>query len=407
MTPGATGRTSDGVAIVMDRSDFPFLASSRATYLDSAAVCPSPQPVIQAMLDYFTRIPLNYGVGVAGPARDVVEAVDAARECVARLIGAEPAEVAFTRNTTEAISLVAHGLRWEAGDEVIVTDIEHQANLLPWFRMAQEQAVRVVMVRADDGFVVRPEAVRRALSGRTRLVAVTAVSNLFGTIQPLDAIAQEAHRAGALFLVDAAQALGRIPFDTQQIGCDFAAFCGRKSLLGPQGSAFLYQQGGQLLQPLHLGSRAAQLGPSGEIELLPPPGRYEAGIPDSSAIVGVGAAAAYVQRAGPEAIHGHIRYLAGRLADRVRQLPVRVHRAQEADRDAGILSLALPDGQEPAKAARALWQRHQIIVASGVLGSPLAVARLGGVPVLRVSVHAFNTEADVDAFAAALRDLLQ
>ena len=165
------------------RGDMSYLKD--LVYLDSASVVPAPRPVLAAMEEYLTTHPFNYGVGVWRRSVEAAERVNESRRIAARAIGAvSDTEIAFTKNTTEAINLIAQGYQWKAGDEIVLTDLEHQSNAIPWMRAAQEHGGRVRLVRADAEGLVDPGDVRRAMTPATRLVACTHVSNVFGTIQP-------------------------------------------------------------------------------------------------------------------------------------------------------------------------------------------------------------------------------
>jgi len=166
--------------------------------------------------------------------------VDKARGSVAQFIGVHPGEVIFTKNTTEAINLVSSGLTFNSGDEVIVTELEHQSNLIPWFRLKKEKGVKVKVLKANSEGFIDPGAIVRALSRQTKLVTMTHVSNLLGTIQNVEEVGRLVQGSGVLFMVDGAQSVGRIPVNIGNICCDFFAGCGRKALMGPQGTAFLF-----------------------------------------------------------------------------------------------------------------------------------------------------------------------
>ena len=220
------------------RKDIPLL--DQIVYLESASVSPPPRPVIDAMTEYYTNSPFNYGVGVFQPSIQVVQKVDSARKKIATFLHAEPDEIVFTKNTTEAINLLASGLDWKKDDEVIITSVEHQSNYIPWLRLGQEYGVKVRVVKTDSAGILDVAAVEENFTDKTRLVSVTHVSNVFGTIQRVSEVCKLAREHNALSLVDAAQSVGRLKFDVKEIGCDFTSVCGRKSLGGPQGTGALW-----------------------------------------------------------------------------------------------------------------------------------------------------------------------
>lgn len=389
------------------RRDMPYLKD--LVYLDSASVVPAPLPVIKAMEEYLYSHPFNYGVGVWKRSVEAAERVNEARRIAARAIGAtSEAEVAFTKNTTEAINLVAQGLDWKPGDEIVLTDLEHQSNAIPWMRAAQEHGGRVRFVPADADGMVDPADVRRAMTPATRLVACTHVSNVFGTIQPVREITQIAHEHRALAFVDAAQSAGRIPVRADEIGCDFVAFCGRKALMGPQGTGLLWGRLELLekLQPLTTGSRAANVVDEERFKVNRPPYKFEAGVLNTSGVIGLGRAIQYVEEIGYNAILTHIRDLTAYMIETLRATPkVIFHGSARLDRQAGIVMWNV-EGMDPDQVARELDRIGNVAVASGAQGSLLAIKPKGLTSIVRTSVHYCNTRGDLDALAAALRKVV-
>jgi cysteine desulfurase/selenocysteine lyase len=332
--------------------------------------------------------------------------VDAARAIAARAVGAGASqEVVFTKNTTEAINLVARGLDWKAGDEIVLTTLEHQSDIIPWMRAAERNGGRVRFVEADADGLVSPDAVRAAMTPATRLVACTHVSNVFGTIQPVEEIARVARERGALFFLDAAQSAGRIPVRVDAIGCDFAAFCGRKALMGPQGTGFLWGRLPLLeqLAPLTSGSRGGNVVDEAHYRLTRPPHKFEAGVLNTSGVIGLGRAITYIEEIGYEAIRAHVGELTRQMIEILRGAAgVTFYGSGRLDRQAGIVMWGV-EGQDPDQVAKALDQAGNVAVASGAQGSLLALKPRGLASIIRTSVHYCNTREDLDALAAALR----
>lgn len=389
------------------RRDMPSLKD--LVYLDSASVVPAPLPVIKAMEEYFYSHPFNYGVGVWRRSVEAAERVNDARRIAARVVGAaSDDEIAFTKNTTEAINLVAQGLDWKAGDEIVLTTLEHQSNAIPWMRAAQEHGGRVRFVPADADGMVDPDDVRKAMTPATRLVACTHVSNVFGTVQPVREITRIARERGALAFVDAAQSAGRIPVRVDEIGCDFVAFCGRKALMGPQGTGFLWGRLKLLetLQPLTTGSRAASVVDGERYQVNRAPYKFEAGVLNTSGVIGLGRALQYVDEIGSEAILAHTRDLTASMIELLRATPrVIFHGSARLDRQAGIVMWSV-EGMDPDHVARELDRIGNVAVASGAQGSLLAIKPKGVTSIVRTSVHYCNTREDLDALAAALRKIV-
>ncbi len=389
------------------RTDMPFLKD--LVYLDSASVVPAPLPVIKAMEEYLYCHPFNYGVGVFRRAAEAAARVNEARQIAARVFGAaSDAEIVFTKNTTEAINLVAQGLDWRAGDEIVLTTLEHQSNAIPWMRVAQEHGGTVRFVSADADGLVDPDDVRKAMTPATRLVACTHVSNVFGTIQPVRDITRIAHEHGALVLVDAAQSAGRMPVRVDEIGCDFAAFCGRKALMGPQGTGFLWGRRELLerLRPLATGSRGANVLDAEHFTVSAPPFKFEAGVLNTAGVIGLGRAIQYVQDIGCEAILTRTRDLTAYMIETLRGAAgVTFHGSGRLDRQAGIVIWSV-NGKDPDEVAKALDLAGNVAVASGAQGSLLAIKPRGVTSIVRTSVHYWNSRGDIDALAATLRTVL-
>lgn len=390
------------------RKDIPVL--SRVAYLNSASCSPPPAPVVSAMADYYTNSPINYRSGRTPFEGEITAQVDAVRERVAASLGADsPREVVFTKNTTEAINVVASGLSWAPGDEVVVTPIEHQSNLIPWIRLEDRAGIRLRYARPEPDGRIDPAALADVVGERTRLVAIHHVSNVLGTIQDVPALAEVAHRAGALLLVDAAQSEGRIPVHVPNLGCDFLTACARKGLMGPQGIGFLWGRFELLaaLQPLGIGGQAAQVTTEHAYRLLDPPFAHEAGILNTAGVIGLGAAMEYTDRIGTTAGRSHVVGLTRALVDGLRQQEeLDLFSPTDPNLQAGVISWNVR-GRDPMTVARALYDRGRVVVAAGTCGSPLATRFVGVDGVLRSSLHHFNDLSDIDRLLETLQAILR
>lgn len=386
--------------------DFPLM--EKIVYLDSASVCPPPRQTIEAMLEYYRENPYNYGVGVSRDSVEVKEKVDKVRKRIALFINSSsPDEIVFTKNTTEAINLVAYGLSFKQGDEVIITNIEHQSNIIPWLRLKARGKIRVKIMEADSQGIVQPEEVKKQLTPKVKLVAISHVSNVFGAIQPVEEIGEIVKSHGAIYFVDAAQSAGRIPIDVKKTQCDFMAFCGRKSLMGPQGIGFLYGRRDMMekLKPLMIGSRAANVVPPKQFRLQPIPHRFEAGVINTSGAIGLGASVEYLQKLGHERIRSRIKSLFLRMLDVLQKTDkIKVYGARNPDDNAGIISWTM-DRYNYHDVARKVFETHKVVVASGAQGSVLALTPHGIDGAVRTSVHIFNRPEDLDKLEEALKTL--
>lgn len=388
------------------RADIPLL--STLTYLNSASCSPVPRGVLEAMTEYYVTMPVNYRSGETPFEKRVTGAVDGVRARLAASIGAGSHEVVFTKNTTEAINIVASGIEWRPGDEVVVTPVEHQSNLIPWMRLTRTAGIRLRYAPLEPGGRVDVAALRGSLSDRTRLLAVHHVSNILGTIQDVAEVSGVAQGVGALVLVDAAQSEGRLAVDVGDLGCDFLVTCARKGLMGPQGVGFLWGKEDLLrqLEPLSIGGQAAVAIDDQRYRPLDLPYRHEAGIANTASIIGLGAALAYAGSFPVERRAAHVANLTATLVEELARIEgLTIHSPTEPRVQAGIISWSL-EGHDPVDIADALYERARIVVAAGTCGSPLATRFLRVDGVVRSSLHCFNSVDDVSVLVSTLRDIV-
>jgi cysteine desulfurase/selenocysteine lyase len=328
------------------------------------------------------------------------ELYEAARARVAQFLNArEPAEIVFTRGTTEAINLVASS--WgetfvKAGDEIIVTEMEHHANLLPWMRLAEKQGAQLKVWRITDDGRLNLDDLEQLLTERTRLVAVSHISNVLGTVNPVAAICQRAHAAGALCLVDAAQSVAHMPLDVQAIDCDFLAFSGHKAY-GPTGIGVLYAKRALLeaTPPYHVGGGMVQIVRWERLVWAEPPAKFEAGTPAIGEAIGLHAALDFI-----DAIERYERELTEYALARLQEVPDLRLYGPIPDR-AGIFAFSLGE-IHPHDIATVLDTRDVAIRAGLHCAHPLG-ERLGG-PTARASLAIYNDPQHIDALIDALHE---
>jgi len=389
----------------------------RLVYLDSAASSQKPRSVLWAMEDYYEGHNANVHRGVYALAEDATAAYEAARVAVARFIGAPSARsVIFTKNATEGINLVAHsfgrnlsrsggrsGPGLGTGDAILLTEMEHHANLVPWLMLAEERGVELRYLPVDDDGRLDLSDLDRRLDG-VRLVGVTAASNVLGTINPVRQIADAAHAVGAVVLVDAAQSVPHMPTRVDDLGCDFLVFSGHK-MCGPTGIGVLWGRE-ELLEsmPAFLGGGEMIL----DVRLdgwLPNglPLKFEAGTPPIAEAVGLGAAVAWLDELGMDAVREHemalTSYALTTLADR---LGDQLHVFGPADPAArgGVVSFTY-NGIHPHDISQVLDQSGVCVRAGHHCAKPL-MRRLGVGATARASFYVYNDEADVDVLGDAL-----
>ncbi len=396
------------------RRDFPILSRSvrgRAlVYLDSAATSQKPRQVLDAVRRYAEEANANAHRGVHYLAEEATRLYEAARERIARFVGAaHPREVVFVRNATEGINLVAHA--WgdanvREGDEVLVTVMEHHSNLVPWHLLAERTGARVRAVPVRDDGRLDLDAFRRMLHERVRLVAVTHVSNVLATVNPVAEMARAAHEAGARILVDGAQAVPHMPVDVRAIGADFYVFSGHK-MLGPMGIGALviaserygemqpFLGGGEMIREVEVDSST----------YTDPPWRYEAGTPNVEGAVGLMAAVEYLEGLGMEAVAAHTRRLGRRAREVLREvLGVRIFGPEPGpDSSGSVVSFTVED-VHPHDVAQVL-DRFGIAIRAGHHCAQPLMKRLGVPATARASFYLYNTEEEVEFLAHCLREV--
>ena len=390
------------------RKDFPILQGEShgkpLVFLDSAASAQKPQSVIDAISKLYAQRYANVHRGVYELSVQATEAVESARSKIAAFIGAERRETLFVRNATEGINLVAHS--WgrrnvSRGDEILITHMEHHANIVPWQMLCEEVGARLVVAPIDDVGQIDMRAFEELLSPRTRLVAVCHVSNTLGTVNPVEEIAGLAHAAGARLLVDGAQAVPHQRVDVRNLACDFYAFSGHK-LYGPSGIGVLWGRA-ELLEemPPFLGGgdmiRSVRFEKTTYNEI---PHKFEAGTPDIAGAAGLAAAVDYVEALSLEAIAQHEHDLLDYATERLEALPgLRI--LGTAPLKAAVISFVL-EGIHPHDIGTILDQQGVAIRTGHHCTQPL-MERLGVPATARASFALYNTREDADALVAAVQ----
>jgi cysteine desulfurase/selenocysteine lyase len=382
------------------RADFPVL--SEVIYLDSAATSLSPEPVLAAMLEYEHVFRANTGRGVHRLAQIATQKFWDARQKVRRFIGAEGGELVFTRNTTEALNMVALGLPWEKGDRVVTTLLEHHSNLLPWMRARDRHGIdlRIIPPAADGSFDMAD--LKKEITPGTRLVAVTHASNVLGNLVPVREIAAICRDRGALLLVDGAQSVPHIPVNVEQLGCDFFCFSGHK-MLGPTGTGVLWMRRPEI-EPLLVGGGAVEQVTATGYTLAAGPARYEGGTPNIAGALGLGRAVGYLEDLGMEEIRKHEQALTKQMIEGLSGIDgVRIFGPEAIAGRIGVVSFNVKD-MHPHDVAHLLDEEADIMVRSGHHCCMPLMTRLG-VPdgTVRASLHCYNNAEDVEKLIETVR----
>ena len=389
------------------RAEFPILSrqvnGKPLVYLDSAASAQKPRAVIQAMTRAMEHSYANVHRGLHTLANETTDAYEAARKSVAGLIGAEPTEIVFTKGGTEAINLVAAGLGrtlLTPGDEVIVTQMEHHANIVPWHFLRERQGVVLKFVPVLDDGRLDLDAYRAMLGPRTKVVALSHMSNVLGTVNPVGEMAADAHAAGALVLLDGCQAIVHQAVDVRALDCDFYVFSGHK-LYGPTGIGILYGKAERLaaLPPYQGGGEMIGMVSEEVITYADPPHRFEAGTPPILEAIGLGAAIDWLSGLDRTAIAAHEHALYDHVRQRLNG-PNWLKVIGEAPGKGAILSFTV-EGAHAHDVAQIL-DRYGVAVRAGTHCAEPLMRRFGVTSSARASFALYNTLQEADAFVDAL-----
>ncbi len=399
------------------RDDFPILRQrvngKPLVYLDSAATSQKPRQVIETLVRYYQEYNANVHRGVYSIAERATAEYEAAREKVARFVGAGgPEEIVFTRNVTEALNLVAYA--WGRahvgpGDEILVTEMEHHSNLVPWQLLAQERGARLRHIPFDSQGRLILDDLERLLTERTKIVSMVHVSNTLGTVNPVAEIAAAAHARGALLVVDGAQSAPHRPVNVQALGADFFGFTGHK-MLGPMGIGGLWGRrslleemppflgGGEMISDVWLDHATWN-----EV-----PWKFEAGTPNVGDAIALGTAVDYLERLGMEAVARHEQEITRYALERLREIPGLQILGPSAGERGGVVAFSM-DGIHPHDVAQVLDTEGICVRAGHHCTKPLH-RKLGIGASVRASFYVYTVKEEIDTLTRALlrtRDLFR
>ncbi|HLD11575.1 MAG TPA: cysteine desulfurase [Patescibacteria group bacterium] len=392
------------------KKDFPIFTrkihGKPLIYLDSAATSQKPTTVIEAISSHYRLHNANVHRGVHLLAEESTEAYEGARKKVQELIHAQKEEeIIFVRNTTEAINLVAYS--WgrshlQTGDEILLTHMEHHSNLIPWQLLAKEKGIVLKFVPLQQESYLDMEAFQNLLSPKTKLVAVTHMSNVLGTVNPIKEIIKKAHQANALVLVDGAQSVPHMKVDVQSLGCDFLACSGHK-MLGPTGIGVLYAKKNVLeeMPPFMGGGDMIKEVYFDHATFNDLPWRFEAGTPNIADAAGLRAAVEYLESVGLDAIHQYEEELTGYALEALQEVKhIRIYGPRDAKMKGGVIAFNLAS-IHPHDLSTLLDQDGIAIRAGHHCAQPL-LRTLGTNATARVSLYFYNTKEDIDALVKSL-----
>ncbi len=391
------------------RGDFPILAEriygKPLVYLDNAATSQKPRAVINAIVGYYEHLNANIHRGVHTLSVRATEAHDAARQTVKRFLNAaDTREIVFLRGATEAINLVAQSYgrtHVAAGDEVLITAMEHHSNIVPWQILCEEKSAHLKVAPMDDRGELRLDEFERLIGPRTKMVAVTHVSNALGTVNPLREMIERSHRRGVPVLVDGAQAVPHFAVDVQALDCDFYAFSGHK-VYGPTGIGVLYGKRALLeaMPPYQGGGDMISSVTFEKTTYNVLPFKFEAGTPDIAGAIALGAALEYIGGIGMDRIAAHERELLAYATEAVGAIPG-VQLIGTASERAGALSFVL-DGVHPHDLGTIL-DREGIAIRTGHHCAQPVMERFGIPATARASFAVYNTKEEVDALVEGIQ----
>ena len=410
-TPAAVATEVGGRSLESIRAEFPILArqvkGAPLSYLDNGATVQKPAVVIDAVDDYYREHNSNVHRGAHTLSAEATGLYEGARTKVAGLLGASPREIIFTRNVTAAINLAAQG--WGAdnlgpGDRIVLTEMEHHSNIVPWHLIAKRTGAVLDWVGIDEEGRLDREELSAAIARGPKVVTVTHVSNVLGTVLPVAEIVAEAKAAGALTLIDGAQAVPRMPVNVREIGADFYCFTGHK-LYGPTGIGVLHGRREILdaMEPFEGGGSMINKVGKEEITWAETPAKFEPGTPPIAQAAGLGTAVEWVEGIGLEAIGAHERDLTAYALPRLAEVPgLKIYGPSDSTDREGLISFEV-EGIHPHDISEIL-DRHGVAVRAGHHCAQPLMKRLGVTATTRASFAVYNTTGEVDRMIEGLHD---
>ncbi len=374
------------------------------SYLDSASTTQTPKVVLDAMNDYYTKYRANVHRGVYTLSVQATEQYENAREIVAEFINAEPAEIIFSSGATFSLNQLCHSLspRLSHRDNVVLTRMEHHANLVPWQQMAKHYGFELRFIELtksplEGGFVIDLASARKLIDANTKIVSFSLASNVLGTVTPAEEIIKLAKRQRAITIIDAAQAAGHMPIDVKKLDCDFLTFSGHK-MYGPTGSGVLYGKKVLLeehLEPFLFGGEMVTEVTYGDATWNEVPWKFEAGTQNIAGAIGLGAAVKFIKEIGWETIQKHENELTNKLISELTVAGVKIIGPAAAGNRLGVVSFVIP-GVHPHDVAEILSQENICVRAGQHCAMPLMKHLRLESGTVRASIGLYTTEEDIE-----------
>jgi len=392
------------------RKDFPILNSEDPpVYLDSACMTLRPQAVIDAITNYYTNYPACGGRSIHKLSWQVTENFEMARDSLRRFMGADnPSEIVFTKNATESMNIVANGLNLKQGDEVLTSDKEHNANVVPWHHLAKYKGIKYDVLPAKDNYYFDTEALKESLNSKIKLFSFVHTSNLDGHTNPAKEIVEICHDKGVKVMMDTAQSAPHKEINVVDLDVDFAAVSAHK-FCGPSGMGALYGKLDELekLIPTYVGGSTVVNSTYKDYKLLPPPSCFEAGLQNYAGAIGSGAAAEYIMNIGRDNIQEHENKLNKLMTNELKDVDsLNLVGPSDVNQRGGIFSFNL-DGWDSTEVAMHLDEEYNIAIRSGMHCVHSWFNSRGIEGTARASVYLYNNEEDVLSFTNAIKESIE
>lgn len=388
------------------RHDFPIVQN--CIYLDSAATSQKPNTVIEAMSRFYREENANVHRSLYTLSVKATMAYERAREIVAQFIGAESSEVIFTKNTTEALNLLAYSLgrTLQAGDEIVLSEMEHHSNLVPWQQLAKQKKLVLKFIPLTSDYRLDMAAAKALITPKTKVVSLTHQSNVLGTINPVTAMAELAHQHGSICIVDAAQSIGHMPIDVKRMGCDFLVFSGHK-MCGPTGIGVLYGKKELLenLEPFLYGGDMIREVTFEHTTWNDVPWKFEAGTPPITEAIGLAAAIEYLTAMGLDQVRQHDVELTSYALEQLNLIPGLQIIGPSSMEDRGAVISFILDGIHPHDIAHILDTENIAIRGGTHCAMPLHT-KLNLAGTSRISLYLYNTKEDINALIQAIQKVI-
>ena len=382
------------------KADFPILKNRKISYLDSGATSQKPQCVIDAIKEYYEHNNANPHRGAYALSQDATEAYENTRSKIAKFINSETREqIVFSKNATESLNLIAYSYGMEnvkEGDEVVLSIMEHHSNLVPWQKITSKTGAKLNYMYINDNFEIPDEEIQNKITNKTKIVGITHVSNVLGTINDVEKIIKRAHEVGAIVVVDGSQSIPHMKIDVQKLGCDFFVFSGHK-MLAPLGIGVLYGRKEILnkMTPFLMGGDMIEYVHEQNTTFAPLPNKFEAGTQNVEGVIGLKAAIDYISKIGYDNISKIEKELLSYAYDRLKSLDyLELYMTNNVENHSGVISFNIK-GVHPHDVASILDTENVAVRSGNHCAQPL-MRFLGIDSTCRASFNFYNTKEDVD-----------